>query len=349
MSAMRCCVILLNWNRWQDTIECLESIFRLDAQDFRVVVCDNASGDGSMEKIRQWARGELAAGCANEQLRELTSPPVPKPVAFVEMTREQAERGAASEEAPLTLIANGANLGFAGGNNVALRYALRDPQCEHFWLVNNDTVVQPEALSAMLRLMRQRPEVGLCGSLNLSYHHPKEVQAEGGRPYCRWTARVQTPPLRMVEELDSQPPPMDYVSGASMLASRAFLETIGLMEESYFLYFEEHDWAMRAKGKFQLGYARESVIYHKEGATIGSSADRMKRSLLSEKYLSRNRVVFTKRYFPWALPTVLIAVCFAAVHRLCLGDLARASTMLTSMLGGLMERIPRTAKCAARK
>src|SRR5208283_4184511 len=104
-------------------------------------------------------------------------------------------------------------IGFAAGNNVGLRYALGEPNCQFFWLLNNDTVVEPDALSAMVRLMQQRPEVGLCGSLSLSYYNPKEVQAQGGKPYCRWTARVHTPPLRLVEELDSQPAPMDFVNG----------------------------------------------------------------------------------------------------------------------------------------
>jgi GT2 family glycosyltransferase len=128
---------------------------------------------------------------------------------------------------------------------------------------------------------------------------------------------------------------MNYVNGASMLASRAFLEQIGLMEESYFLYFEEMDWAMRTRGKFALGYARESVIYHKDGATIGSNLDRRKRSILAERYLSRNRILFTKRFFPWALPTVLISVCLAAIHRFCIGDMKRAKVMVGSMVQGL--------------
>ena len=111
------------------------------------------------------------------------------------------------------------------------------------------------------------------------------------------------------------PHQMDFVIGASMLASRPFLENVGLMEESYFLYFEELDWAMRAKGKFKLGYARESVIYHKEGATIGST-DRMKRSLVSDKYLSRTaEYLFTRRFLPWALPSVLVTVSLAAAYR----------------------------------
>jgi hypothetical protein len=208
--------------------------------------------------------------------------------------------------------------------------------------LNNDTVVEPDALLAMVRLMEQRPELGLCGSLNLNYFNPTLVQAQGGMAYNRWTGRVSRTAPCFVEELDSHPARMDYVNGASTLASRRFLETVGLMEESYFLYFEELDWAMRAKGKFALGYARTSVIYHKEGAAIGSNLDRRKRSLLSEQYLSRNRVLFTRRFLPWALPTVLISVCLAAAERLWAGDAKRAILMLSSMLRGLAARIPRT-------
>jgi len=131
---------------------------------------------------------------------------------------------------------------------------------------------------------------------------------------------------------------MDYVNGAAMLASRAFLEKIGLMEESYFLYFEELDWAMRAKGRFKLGYARESVIYHKEGSSIGSNADRLKRSLLSDKYLSRSRVLFTKRFLPWAIPSVMIWLSLAAAYRLCRGDVERAKALILWSFKGLLLR-----------
>lgn len=334
-------VIVLNWNGWRDTIECLESVFRMSSLDFRVVVCDNASSDGSLEQIKKWAAGKVKAELANPELSRLVSPPIPKPIPFYELTREQAESGTACRNAPLVLIQNDANLGFAGGCNVGLRYALRDAECGFFWILNNDTVVEPDALSAMVRLMRQRPQVGLCGSLNLSYTHPHHVQAEGGMRYSRWTGRVPKQPLRTVHDLKPIPARMDYVNGASMLASRAFLRQVGLMEESYFLYFEEMDWAMRAKGKFELGYSRQSVIYHKEGATIGSSGDRDRRSLLSDMYLSRGRMLFTKRFLPWALPTVFMAVLLAAAHRFVGGDAKRAKAMLSFMLQGLAWRDPR--------
>lgn len=335
---MYSCVILLNWNAWQDTIECLESVFRLSGSDFGVVVCDNASTDGSVEKIKEWARGEVRAESANAGLSFLSSPPVPKPIPYLELNREDAESDAAGSKAQLVIIRNEENLGFAAGNNVGLRYALGDGACDLFWLLNNDTVVQPDALSALLHFMRQRPDVGLCGSLNLSYFNPTEVQAQGGKTYRRWTGRVRVPPRLSVEELDAYPVRMDYVNGASMLARRAFLERVGLMEESYFLYFEELDWAMRAAGKFKLGYARESVIYHKEGSSIGSNSDRLKRSLLSDKYLSRNRVLFTKRFLPLALPSVLIWVSLAAAYRLIRGDVERAKAILVWSVKGLLHR-----------
>ena len=335
-------VILLNWNGWKDTIECLESVFRLACPDFGVVVCDNASTDGSLEKIKEWARGELLAKSANPQLSHLTSPPFSKPIPYLELPRWQTESRTDAQSSPLTLIHNDANLGFAAGNNVGLRYALSDPSCRYIWLLNTTRSRKPHALSAMVRLMQQRPEIGLCGSLNLSYHNPTEVQAQGGNTYRPWMARARTPPPLTVQKLCSLPAPMDYINGASMLASRTFLETVGLMEESYFLYFEELDWAMRAKGMFDLGYARQSVIYHKVGATIGSNLDRKKRSLTADKYLSRNRILFTRRFFPTMLPSVLAWTCLAAAHRLCLGDLEHAKTMFSFMLQGLKFPISKT-------
>ncbi len=332
------CVILVNWNGWKDTVECLESVFRLRCADFRIVVCDNGSTDGSLEKIEEWARGNFLAEVSDQRLWRLSSPPFTKPIPFRKLTREQAASGATGSDPRLILIQNGANLGFAAGNNVGLRYALGDVECKFFWLLNNDTVVDPEALSAMILHVQEHPEIGLCGSLNLSYYKPDEVQAQGGRQYSVWTGRARMAAACKVEALDPHSVRMDYVNGASMLATRAFLEGIGLLEESYFLYFEEMDWALRAKGVFQLGYVRDSIVYHKEGATTGSSTDQKKRSLLSEKYASRNRVLFTKRFFPWALPSVLVWTWLAAAHRLCWGDRERAKEMFLWSLKGLIAK-----------
>lgn len=336
-------IILLNWNGWKDTIECLESVFRLTEGDFCVVVCDNASTDDSANRLTDWAQGKLHAVATNPQLSDLSSPPVLKPICYLELTREEAESSEPFRAARLVFIQTGANLGYAGGNNVGLRYALRDEGAQFFWLLNNDTVVDRNALTAIIEYMRQHPRVGLCGSLNLSYSEQNETLAHGGGAYNRWTARAAKTRSSGRDAVNSTPVRLDFISGASMLASRAFLDEIGLMEESYFLYFEEHDWAFRSKDTFDLGCAGASIIYHKEGGSIGSHRNREMRSLLSEKYLSRNRLLFTRRFFPLALPTVMMTVTATAIYWLARGNVKRAWVMLKSMFGGL-KNVARTAR-----
>jgi GT2 family glycosyltransferase len=97
---------------------------------------------------------------------------------------------------------------------------------------------------------------------------------------------------------------MSYVIGAAMLVRREFIEQIGLMNEDYFLYFEEIDWATRGASQYKLGYAPKSVVYHKEGASIGTSASGG--SALSVYYLYRNRLLFTWRFHRCFILTVFI-------------------------------------------
>lgn len=331
-------IILVNWNGWRDTVECLESLFRLESDNFRVIVCDNASSDDSLQQIKEWAEGRVAVRALNGELDRFSSPPARKPVAYCELEGGAVSRCGISSNARLILIQTGANLGFAGGNNIGLRFALKDPDCKFCWLLNTDTVVAPDSLAALRRTVEQQPDIGICGSLTFSYHSPKEVQALGGKSYNFWTSRVRSLPAMSLDKLSGSERSFDFVNGASMFVTRPFLETVGLMEESYFLYFEELDWAMRSKGKFLLGYAPDSIIYHKEGAQAGSSSDRMKRSLISDRYLSKNRVLFTKKHVPWALPSVLVTVVLAAGYRLLRGDAKRARVMLGSMFDGLRDR-----------
>ena len=94
---------------------------------------------------------------------------------------------------------------------------------------------------------------------------------------------------------------MDYVVGAAMLVSRRFIEEVGPMDASYFLYSEEHDWAHRGRQRgFALGWAPRSIVFHKHGATIGTSPGGG--SNLSLFYLFRNKALFTARHYPALLP-----------------------------------------------
>ena len=107
----------------------------------------------------------------------------------------------------------------------------------------------------------------------------------------------------------------DFVLGASLAVSRAFLETVGFMEESYFLYFEEIDWARRNGGRFAMGFARGATVYHKHGGSIGSSAKVGGRSPAAEYWLLRAKLLFYRRYHPLLLPVIWLQGCVQTSKR----------------------------------
>jgi GT2 family glycosyltransferase len=333
-------VVLVNWNGWGDTIECLESILRLEGVNFSVIVCDNASNDGSLELISAWADGALDV-CVpvNRPLRGLVHPPVPKPIRWVEYSRQEIELGDFNADDPqLVLIRSGANLGFAGGNNICLRYALARDDFDYVWLLNNDTVVEAQALAAMVSRMESDCSVGICGSTLLLYDTPCKVQVRGGGFYCKWIGL----PWHIgqlgckddkINELNIEKR-MNYVIGASMLVSSCFLKEIGLMCEEYFLYFEETDWAIRSRGRYSLAYAPESVVYHKIGASIGTSTNPRNKSLKCDYFNIRNRIYFTRKFYPYALVSIYFFLLLSIIVRLLFGQWKRAVMVARLMAAG---------------
>lgn len=332
-------VLLINWNGWADTIECLESVFRNRYKDFRVVVCDNLSEDNSIEYIKAWAENRMdLVPQKNNDLFHKSFPPVIKPIPYVEYSQEEAEAGGSDNEndARLIIIKNRKNLGFAGGNNVGLRYALRRDDFDYIWLLNNDTVVEPAALESLIARMRERPGAGMCGSTLLYYDKPTRIQALGGGYYSRWIGlpwhmgrlKKATDAID-VKKVEAW---MNYVVGASMLVSKQFLRDIGLMCEDYFLYFEETDWATRAEGRYSLAYAPDSIVYHKVGRSIGTSSDPRSKSLTCDYYNIRNRLFFTRRFYPYALPGIYLALFFTLLARIVLGKWDRVRMILRLMV-----------------
>jgi GT2 family glycosyltransferase len=328
-------VVVLNWNGWEDTIECLQSLCLLEGESIKLVVCDNDSADGSLEQIRSWASGERPCRVADPRYGHLLDRPVrPRQVAEWRAGQLASSTG----DADLILIPTGGNHGFAGGCNVGLRYVLERDDADFVWLLNNDTIVQPDALRHLLRKMKERPDIGICGSTLVYYFEPDVVQCCGGYDFNTWTARVKTIGLCGAGSMASREAAVErklrYVSGASAFVRIEFLEQIGLMNEQYFLYFEEIDWATRARGLYALGYCAESKVYHKEGRSIGSHRTRGSRSLFSESYLSRNRVVFMRTYYPARVIVCLLWVGLAALYRLLPGRPKLAKAMCTGAWKG---------------
>lgn len=272
-------IVIVNWNGWRDTVECLESLMRLEMDGFRVIVVDNGSSDGSVEAIRDWAAAPERAVPQGPPWAML--PAARRLVPEVRVVRPEAVAGGAQAggeksggaAAQIMLLAAGVNLGFAGANNLGMRLALAQPDTRFVWLLNNDTVVAPDSLSRLVEGATREPQVGLWGNRLMFYHAPDRVQGLAGRFRAGRCSALHLGVWQKVEDMPERAEveaQMTYVIGASMFLSRAFLETVGLMSESYFLYFEELDWAARIRGRFRQGVCMEAVVYHKEGGSIGA-------------------------------------------------------------------------------
>src|SRR5699024_9983431 len=138
---------------------------------------------------------------------------------------------------------------------------------------NNDTVVGTQALRHLIDRMEEDPDIGICGSKLIYYHDQDTLQALGGGFFNKWFGTVTTiggqESIDMTFSRDEIESRLDYIVGASMMVSEILVNKIGLLNEEYFLYYEEIDWAMRSKEEFNLGFAPQSVVYHKEGASTG--------------------------------------------------------------------------------
>lgn len=334
-------VILVNWNGWQQTLACLESLFRQDYPSWRVVVCDNASTDGSLENIQAWANGLLDCDVAAFfPLKSHVSPPVPKPISYVYYEKEVAEGGGRLEpsHAPLVLIQVGENAGYAGGNNVALRYIQRRGDYDYVWILNNDTIVRPDTLAHLVDKLRSAPAFGVCGATVAYQHDPTLIQTRGGSAYIPWLG--QTRHLGARERLSAPTCEPDIearmacVSGACMLVTKRFLKEVGLLSEIYFLYFEELDWALRARRYgYAFAYASEAILYHQEGAsTGGGNRDRGNKSWLADYYEVRNRLVVTRKFHPWATPIVCLSLVGTMINRIRRRQWKRIGMVLKSAI-----------------
>lgn len=330
--------ILVNWNGFDDTVECLASLLESDYPNQFVVVVDNGSKDDSFSKMAFWAERYLRRPNKTGRHIECVLEAENESVPFVTLNSDDVARGRGWDSgAQLILIDAKRNCGFAGGVNIGIRFALTNSAVRYVWVLNNDTVAAGDCLSQMESRIRDERGAGMCGSRILFYWQPDRVQVLGGARFCPWTGTSRLIGNRQSASLavDAREVErsLDHLSGASILVSRSFLQDVGLMDEDYFLYYEEMDWAIRGKGRYRLVYADDAVVYHKEGASIGSSHHRAKRSPLSSFFLVRSRLRFTRKFFPWALPSVLMYSVLVALRALFEGRREQARAMFAALRG----------------
>jgi GT2 family glycosyltransferase len=336
-------VVLVNWNRWADTIEALESLLR-STVPLRVVVVDNASADGSMDRIEAWAAGSQPATTASAAMAGYGAPPLPKPVRYRRIAADDVAGAVLAPDDSLVLVDSGGNLGFAGGNNIGLRLLMGDAAIDWFWLLNNDTIVEPGTAEALQRHMASVPRIGMCGTVVRYYWHPDMVQALNGHRFDIWTGTARGINNGMAAATPFDPVQVaadtGFVLGASLAVSRAFLDTVGLMEESYFLYFEEADWTYRNKAlgaaALVIGFAADATVFHKEGGSIGSGGGPGARSPLSEYWLSRSRLAFIRLHRPLLLPWHWLFTLALVGRRLARRQPDKARVLLRALFGKSM-------------
>ena len=235
---------------------------------------------------------------------------------------------------PIVFIQAGENGGFAAGNNIGIKYALAKNDFEYVWLLNNDTVIERDSLTNMVNRFQRKvvtEQIGIMGSKLMYYHNPQIIQAMGG-VYSDWKARGYH--LGGLEkdigqyDNDEFIKDVSYPVGASMLLSKQFLQDVGLMNEEYFLYYEELDWMERAKAKrYRLDISYESKVYHKEGGSIGTDSDITQQSDLSIFYLARSHKKFVFRYKSIIKILILYFFYFKSIVKKFLVSNKRVSTL----------------------
>ncbi len=297
-------VILVNWNGWRDVIECIGSVLEQSHLGLHIFVVDNDSRDGSVENICTWcATPATEAHWRNHDGVARITDRSASAIAVRVVDNSGQALPPPPQECRVTIIRSGGNLGFAGGCNVGMRSA-GIAAFDFFWLLNTDTVVHRDALAALVRRARASQRIGLVGSTVRYYDRPDIIEALGGARFRSATLTTRQIGQGLRLDATSTDPAaiereMGYVAGASMLVSNIFVREVGLMQEDYFLYFEELDWAMRGRELFAWGYAADSHVFHKSGA----SSSKVMPAFTANLYY-RNRIRFAARFFPAQLPAV---------------------------------------------
>ncbi len=284
----RVCAVVLNWNRPDDTLECLDSLLPLiHSRQLALVVCDNASSDDSVDRIRRWA----GRHCRLETVSGVPLPSV----------------GVPGMDWVFLLVQTGANRGYAGGNNVGIHCALKRKQFEFLWILNNDTILHEHALDMLLQCARRNSDVGAFGSTVVDFFARDFVQMAGG---CRYhpltTVMRSTYGGRSLSEVLAADPNvrLDYISGAAMFCRADMFRKVGLFDERFFLYYEEMDLSRRMHPLgFSLHWCKDSIVYHKGGvSTGGRSSAKRRESWLSEYHENLSTLLYTRKHHPRLLP-----------------------------------------------
>jgi hypothetical protein len=289
---------------------CLDSLLASKDTIAKVVVTDNASTDETCRVIKEWAARHVGA------------------VSFASGEVGRIKRS----DAWLTLLISPVNGGFAYGTNRSLEVLYADPEMDLFWLVNPDCRIAADTAAKYIEAGGDQ-HFSLMGGRTVFEEHRDTVQTDGGR-VSRWTGVCESVNWGVPIATATFPAvrSLDFITGANCVASRRFIDEAGLMEEDYFLYYEEVDWAFR-RGELPLRVVPEATIWHFGGTSIGTGSVGRRPSPFSNYFNYRNRVRFLKRFNPVCLPIAFAYAIAKALQLLIKGAPDEANALIAGLFG----------------
>jgi GT2 family glycosyltransferase len=331
-------IIIVGFRNADDIVGCLRSLGRATSQpSFEVFIAENGGAEG------------MAA--LEDALTEVTSPCQPAPdlhaifdlTAACSATTFRLRRDDPNAATCIHVAEMPENLGYAGAINAWLRPLMHLPGWQAVWVLNPDTEPAPSALFELADHAARRNR-GMVGSRITTTGQADQVRSRGLQ-WRKFTARTTTIDFEAAASVEPDPEAiearLDAPSGASLYITRDLIDRIGLMDERYFLYFEDLEWGCRAKALGMLGYAHRSVVPHKGGTTIGSASNRASRSRLAVYLEFRNRILFVRdKHIAWLPWTALMQSIYVAAF-IATGSFANMLAAGCGLLAGLRGEVGR--------
>lgn len=304
-------IVILNWNGWKDTIECLESLSQINYTNQRIVIVDNGSQDESVARIKEYAQGKKKLKSKVINNNHINSKTIKSPMGIVEYTLNEVKRGELTDKLKsesinhVILIKSGRNYGFAEGNNIGIHFALKNLDPNYILLLNNDTIVDSDFLDVMVKFAETDKEIGIIGPKVYYYDKPDVINSAGVK--LNWWLGVGN--NIGIKEVDNGQfddiLELDSLIGACLLINSSIFERVGFMDGRFFLLLEETDFCFRArKNGFKVIFFPKSKIYHKEGFSG-------KLNPLSLYYRSRNRIFLIRKHqslYKTIISTIIISM-----------------------------------------
>jgi N-acetylglucosaminyl-diphospho-decaprenol L-rhamnosyltransferase len=314
-------IAIVGYRNADDVATCVAALSRAAEKNFLVSICENGGREAYRDLI--------------SALEKLVEPVNTTQTILDERVADIWSGRLLQGNQRIRIYRAKSNIGYAGGINICIRQIDPAESWSALWVLNPDTEPDPNALTALAARARAC-DYGMIAS-RIVVKSTQRIQTYGGRwrPLMArgfnigWDAPRDAVPD--VAEIEAS---MMYVPGGSMFVTREYVEGVGLLDERYFLYCEEVDWCFR-RGHRRIGYAHNSIVYHSVGTTIGSNFDPKKRSRLSVYLDERNKLLFTRRFYPAHYPLVIVTTLLLTLQYLESGAVKNFFVALSGWCAGL--------------